>query len=274
MPTPEERRALRRERLKGLPINRMIPNMLTLLALCAGMSSIRFALLDRYDLAALAILAAAILDGLDGRVARILKGASKFGAELDSLSDFVSFGVAPALTLYLWVMLGAGAAAWLPVLFYAMCAALRLARFNTALEDDSPPAWTRNYFTGVPSPAGAGLALLPLILANLFGDEVFRRPEVVGFVLVAVGILMVSTLPTFSFKKFKVDHRWVLPMMLVVGLLAATMISAPWAGVAALLLLYLASIPVAVRSYRTLKERDAQEAAKRQEEEPGPQLSP
>jgi CDP-diacylglycerol--serine O-phosphatidyltransferase len=266
MLTPEERRALRRERLKGLPINRMIPNMLTLLALCAGLSSIRFALLDRFDMAALAILVAAILDGLDGRVARILKGASKFGAELDSLSDFVSFGVAPALTLYLWVMVGAGPGAWLPVLFFAMCAALRLARFNTALEDESPPAWTRNYFTGVPSPAGAGLALLPLILANLFGEAFFRQPEVVGFFLVGVGILMVSTLPTFSFKKFKVDHRWVLPIMLVVGLLAATLISAPWAGVAALLILYLASIPLAVSSHRRLRRRDAEEAAARRDE--------
>ncbi|MEO5335985.1 MAG: phosphatidylcholine/phosphatidylserine synthase [Magnetospirillum sp. WYHS-4] len=271
--TTAERRALRRERLKGLPINRMIPNMLTLLALCAGLSSIRFALLDRFDLAALAILVAAIFDGLDGRVARILKGASKFGAELDSLSDFLSFGVAPALTLYLWALRDTGPGAWLLVLFYVMCAALRLARFNTALEDDTPPAWTRNYFTGVPSPAGAGLVLLPLILAHLFGDDPFRGTEAIGFFLVAAGALMVSTLPTFSFKKFKVDHRFVLPMMLFFGLMAATMISAPWAGAATLLILYLASIPLAVRSYRALKKRDAADLAA-SSDAPDQQVSP
>lgn len=256
MPTPEKR-ARRRERLRGLHINRMIPNMLTLLALCAGLSAVRFALLDRFDMAALAILVAAILDGLDGRVARILKGASKFGAELDSLSDFVSFGVAPAVALYLWALHPGTAIVWLPVLVYAMCAALRLARFNTAIEDDSPPTWTRNYFTGVPSPAGAGLVLLPLILAHIFGEDLFRRPEVVSFFLVAVGALMVSTIPTFSFKKFKVDHRWVLPIMLGFGLMAASLVSAPWASVAVLLLLYLASMPFAVRSFRGLLKRDA-----------------
>lgn len=250
-------KAAGRQRLRGLHINRMIPNILTLLAVCAGLSAIRFALVDRFDLSALAVLVAAVLDGLDGRIARILKGSSKFGAELDSLSDFVSFGVAPALTLYLWAMQDAGRLAWFLVLFYSICAALRLARFNTALEDPNPPAWTRNYFTGVPSPAAAGLVLLPLVLAHLFGDALFRHPEVVGVFLVGVGILMVSSIPTFSGKKFRIHPRWVLPLMLFIGLGAASLVSVPWWTMAVLLVGYLVTIPFSVRSYRALQKRDS-----------------
>ncbi len=253
-----------RPRIRELHINRMIPNMLTLLAVCAGLTAIRFAFNSQWDLAAVAILAAAVLDGLDGRIARILKGASKFGAELDSLSDFLSFGVAPAVMLYLWALTDAGRFAWITVLLYTICAALRLARFNVADDEPTESGWTRNYFIGVPSPAGAGLVLLPLILAQLFGDEFFRNTAVVCIFLIGVGALMVSSLPTFSFKKIKVAHKLVLPVMLLIGLAIAALISAPWATVATLMLVYLATIPFSVRSYVALKgtkEEEKTEAA-------------
>ena len=149
-------RPVRRPRLKALPFNRMIPNILTLLALCAGLTSIRFGLLEQWQLAVVALFAAAIFDGLDGRVARILKGTSKFGAELDSLSDFISFGVAPAIVLYLWTMQTWGNIGWLVVLIFSVCCALRLARFNTNLDEPNTPPWAVNFFTGVPAPAAGG----------------------------------------------------------------------------------------------------------------------
>ena len=267
-----------RERLKGLPVNRMIPNALTLGAVCAGLTAIRFALDARWEMAALAILVAAILDGLDGRVARILKGSSKFGAELDSLSDFVSFGVAPPLTLYLWALQDTGRFGWALVLFFAICAALRLARFNVDTEGEATaPGWTRNYFTGVPSPAAAGLVMLPLILSQLVGDTPFRRPEIVAVLLVLVGALMVSTIPTYSFKKFRIQPKWILPLMLFVGVTAALLITAPWGAMALILILYMLSIPFSVRTHAVLRKRDAEAAAQAdgtETEETPAQLAP
>jgi len=143
-------------RLRDQSLNRLIPNMLTVMALCAGLTSIRYTLDQRWELAAIAIVIAAVLDGLDGRIARLLDGASKFGAELDSLSDFISFGVAPALLLYYWCMRGAGGIGWVLALLFAVCCALRLARFNTKLDNTDLPAWTSRFFTGVPAPAGDG----------------------------------------------------------------------------------------------------------------------
>lgn len=240
---------------KHLPFNKMIPNILTLLALSAGMTAIRFALQDKWEFAAMAILVAAVLDGLDGRVARILKGSSKFGAELDSLSDFLCFGVAPAIMLYLWTMDDAGRFGWGLVLLFPVCSSLRLARFNTALEDPHKPAWASNFFTGVPSPAGAGLVLLPLILSFQFGDDFFRSPGVVGFFLVGTGALLVSSLPTFSFKKFKVPSSWILPTMLLVGLFAAMIISAPWLTLSIVLLVYIGTFPFSFRAHRKLAKK-------------------
>ncbi|MBL6946522.1 MAG: CDP-diacylglycerol--serine O-phosphatidyltransferase [Rhodospirillales bacterium] len=245
----------RRRRLRALPFNRMIPNILTLLALCAGLTAIRFGLVGEWEKAFLAIMAAAILDGLDGRIARILKGTSKFGAELDSLADFVSFGVVPPMLLYLWTMQEAGRFGWILVLLYSVCMVLRLARFNTLLEDVEQPAWTANFFTGVPAPMGAGLVLLPMALWFVTESDLFRNAYLVSFVMVGVSALLVSRIPTFSFKKVKVTNRWVLPTMLFVGLYAALLINAPWATVAATLLLYLASIPFGIRAYRRMQER-------------------
>ena len=248
-------RPTRRRRLKGLPFNRMIPNILTLLALCAGMTAMRFAIEERWEHAVLALVAAAVLDTLDGRVARILKGTSKFGAELDSLSDFVNFGVAPAMLLYMWTMRDAGRFGWILALLFSVCCVLRLARFNTNLDEPDTPPWAYNYFTGVPAPAGAGLVLLPLVLSFQFGEVVFRNPWVVGLFMVVVSGLLVSRIPTYALKKFKVPHPWVLPTMMFVGLFAASIVSAPWLTLSIVLIVYVASIPFSVRAFRTLKSQ-------------------
>lgn len=246
MPMPERRR----QRLKGLHINRMIPNVLTLLALAAGLSALRFSLQERWELAVLAILVAAILDGLDGRIARILKGASRFGAELDSLSDFLCFGVAPAFTLYLWALVDAGRLGWALVLLLCICCALRLARFNTDVEEEAPPAWSRNFFVGVPSPAGAGLALFPLVLWFQTDAEFLRHPLIVGTFMLATSLLLVSRVRTFTFKKVRIAQSWVLPAMLGVGLYLALLFSAPWITLTLTLAAYMASIPFSVRLYQ------------------------
>jgi len=252
-------RPVRRPRLKGLPFNRMIPNILTLLALCAGLTAIRFGLQDKWQPAVLALFAAAIFDGLDGRVARILKGTSKFGAELDSLSDFISFGVAPAILLYLWTMQTWGRFGWLVVLVYSVCCALRLARFNTNLDEPNAPSWAVNFFTGVPAPAAGGLVVVPLILSFQFGDTFVRHPAFVAVFLITVAALMVSRIPTFAMKKFKVAHRMVLPLMLLIGLFAASLMSAPWVTLSALAMIYIGSIPYSIRMYRKLERETAQE---------------
>ena len=247
--------ASQRRRRARLPINVLIPNMLTLLALCSGLTAVRFAYEARWEYAMLGILAAAILDALDGRIARLLKGTSKFGAELDSLSDMICFGVAPGLILYFWSLEKLGRLGWILVLLYAVACVLRLARFNTAIEDPDVPAWASTFFTGVPSPAAAGLVLLPMVISfNLF-EEYVRRPEVVAVFMVLVSFLMVSRIPTYSFKKVRLRPSLILPLMIAVGLIAASMLSAPWVTLSGVLVAYIISIPLAVRSYRAMCQR-------------------
>jgi len=242
----------KRPKRQRLSLNVMIPNMLTLLALSSGLTAIRFAYEGRWEHAALAILAAAILDALDGRIARLLKGTSKFGAELDSLADILSFGVAPPMMLYFWSLENMGRFGWILVVLFAVSCALRLARFNTAAEDPDPPAWASTFFSGVPAPAAAGLVLLPMIISfNLF-EEYVRRPEVVSVFMVVVAMLMISSIPTYSFKKVKLSPKLVLPLMVTVGLVIASMLSAPWVTLSGILAAYMISIPFAVRSYRAI----------------------
>jgi CDP-diacylglycerol---serine O-phosphatidyltransferase len=237
-------------RLRGLPVNSLIPNILTVLAVCAGLTSVRFALAEQWQFAVMAIALAALLDALDGRVARMLKGTSKFGAELDSLSDFVSFGVAPALILYRWTMSELGGIGWILVLAYAVCCGLRLARFNTALEDPDEPEFAANYFTGVPAPAAAGLVLLPMMISFQVGDDFFRLALLNAVNLIFVAFMMVSQIPTFSFKKMRVKKESVLPVLIVVGLLGAVVASYPWFVLSAICAVYMAIIPVSWRSWR------------------------
>ncbi|HLJ63820.1 MAG TPA: CDP-diacylglycerol--serine O-phosphatidyltransferase, partial [Stellaceae bacterium] len=249
----ERMRARMRMRPKGhLPFNVMIPNVLTLLALCAGMTAIRLALVGKFESSVAAIIIAGVLDGIDGRIARLLKGTSSLGAQLDSLSDFVSFGVAPAILLYLWTMERFSSVGWVLALLYAVACALRLARFNTQIGAQVPP-YAYNFFIGVPSPAGAGLVMIPLVMSFQFGDGFFRAPLLNAITLAAVGALMVSRVPTFSFKRFHVPGKWVLPLLLVVGGLAAFLTTEPWATFLAVELLYLVSIPLSIRSYYRLR---------------------
>lgn len=247
------RRKLRVRPIRGLSFNRMIPNILTLLALCAGMTAIRFALGDNYHQAVIAILIAGILDGIDGRIARLLKGTSEFGAELDSLSDFVSFGVAPALLVYVWTLHGLASIGWMVALLFAVCCALRLARFNTQIGADLP-SYAYNFFTGVPAPAAAGLALLPMVLQFELGWEGFRTPWFSAVVLAAVAALMVSRVPTFSMKRIHVPREWVLGLLVVIGALAALATTEPWATLLVIGFLYIASIPWSIKAYLRLRQ--------------------
>ncbi len=249
-----------RQRLRSFHINRMIPNTLTLLALAAGLSSLRFALNERWDMAVLAIVVAGILDGLDGRIARILNGATRFGAELDSLSDFLCFGVAPAIILYLWALSEAGRLGWALVLMFCIGCALRLARFNADIDEPEPPPWHRNFFVGLPSPAGAGLALLPIMLWFQVDLTFLRSPLFVGVVMVVVAALLVSRVRTFSFKKVRIPHRLVLPTMLAIGIYLAFLVSAPWLTLTLTGIAYALSIPFSDRTFRSLKEAHSRTA--------------
>ena len=246
-----------RPRLRDQSFNRLIPNILTVLALCAGLTSIRFAFQERWEMAVFAIVIAGVLDGLDGRIARLLDGSSKFGAELDSLSDFLAFGVAPALLLYYWTMKSVVGLGWALALLFAVCCALRLARFNTKVDNADLPAWTGRFFTGVPAPAGAGLVLLPVFATFEFGSGFFDHPIVTGGAMVAVSLLMVSRVPTYSFKRIKVPHDYVLPTLLGVGLFAAFLVGLPWLTLMAVGVLYLASLPLSYVAHRRLSRQAA-----------------
>lgn len=242
---------MRRPRRGGLSdrsLNRMVPNVLTLLALCAGMTAIRFAMNGNFIGAVFAIIVAGVFDGLDGRIARLLKSTSSFGAELDSLSDFVSFGVAPAAVLYLWTMSGLRGLGWAIVLFYAVCCALRLARFNTEIGSDRP-AYASLFFTGVPAPAGAGLVMVPMFLSFEWGDWLFRSPYLNAVTVAGVALLMVSKVPTVSLKRLRVPHRLVVPSLLGVGLLAAFVTTAPWLTLTVIGIVYVGSIPLTIRAH-------------------------
>lgn len=244
---------LRPPRLNGLSINNLLPNMLTMLNLASGMTAMRFAIDSQWKEAVLAIAAGALFDMLDGRIARLLNAQSKFGEELDSLADVVSFGVAPALILYLWTLHDLRSIGWIVALMLGGCAALRLARFNTMLGGAAEkPAFAYNYFTGVPVPAGAFLALLPLIATLEAGPGWFDRPWIiVPWTLVVAG-LMISAVPTFSMKGLRVPQRFVVFLLLGVGTVAASLVSAPWMTLAALGLAYIVSIPFSARRYKLL----------------------
>jgi CDP-diacylglycerol---serine O-phosphatidyltransferase len=250
-------RLRRRRRLSPLSVNRMIPSVLTLLALCAGMTAIRFAINGKFQYAVFAIIAAGIFDGLDGRIARLLNATSRFGAELDSLADFVSFGVAPAALLYLWTMAQWHSLGWAIVLFYAVCCALRLARFNTELVTEPPPRWRANFFSGAPAPAGAGLLMLPMFLGFQWGDWIARSPYLNGVWITGIALLMISTVPTVSLKRIRIPHHFVVPSLLGVGLLTAFFTTAPWPTLICIGAVYLGSIPLTVHASWRLRRASA-----------------
>jgi CDP-diacylglycerol--serine O-phosphatidyltransferase len=253
----------RRRRFKAIPVRMLLPNLITLLALCAGLTSIRMAIENRLDLALAAIAFAALLDGIDGRIARMLKGTSRFGAELDSLADFVNFGVAPALILYFWGLHELKSAGWIVALVFAICAALRLARFNVMIDDPNKPAWAGNFFTGIPAPAGAITVLLPIYLNFLGVSNGLITVWLTFFYTLAIALLMVSKLPVFSGKRVgkQVPPDMVLPVFVVVVLFFALLISYPWEVLTVGTLAYLGCLPFGWLSYREYQRKDEAAAA-------------
>ena len=250
-----------RKRLRAQPLIHLVPNMFTVLALCAGLTSIRYALDGRFELAVALVVVAGVLDGLDGRSARLLKISSKLGAQLDSLADFLSFGVAPAMLVYLWSLNQVPAFGWALALLFATCCAMRLARFNTELEATDRPVWMSRFFTGMPAPAAAGCAMIPMLIAFAFDAQWPRAWPLNAVMLIAIAYLMVSRIPTFSIKTVLVRVRpeWVLPTLIGVGLLVAALSSAPWHTLLAVGVMYLASLPVGWWSAYQLRRRDEAE---------------
>jgi CDP-diacylglycerol---serine O-phosphatidyltransferase len=259
----DRRRLLRRPRFRAIPVRTLVPNVITLLALCAGLTAIRLSVEDRLEWALAAIVFAAMLDGIDGRVARMLKGTSRFGAELDSLADFVNFGVAPALILYFWGLHELKSAGWIAALTFAICAALRLARFNVMVEDPDRPAWAGNYFVGLPAPGGAITVLLPIYVQFLgLPHSEFVVPVTFVYTL-AIAFLMVSRLPVLSGKRVgkRVSPELVLPVFVVIVLFFALLISYPWEVLTIGTIIYLVTLPLGWFSYREALRKTAAAAA-------------
>jgi CDP-diacylglycerol--serine O-phosphatidyltransferase len=235
------------------PAARLLPNAVTVLAVCAGLSAVQFALIGQWDRAIGAVAVAAVLDGLDGRIARLLDASSKMGAELDSLCDGVSFGVAPALVVYIWT-LNEYRIGWVIALIFAVCMLLRLARFNTLLDDTEAPPYAKEFFVGVPAPAGGLLLMLPLALEIQLGSGWWSSQVVVQLWTIAVAVLLISRLPTLSVKSVRVPARAVAPLLVGVALLAAAVVQYPMAALVAALLLYLIHLPYSVRRYLWLSK--------------------
>jgi CDP-diacylglycerol---serine O-phosphatidyltransferase len=256
-----ERDPDRPRRFRAIPVRLLLPNLVTLLALCAGLTGIRLAFEGKMELALAAIVFAAFLDGIDGRLARLIKGQSKFGAELDSLADFMNFGCAPALFLYLWGLGALGNVGWIAAMVFAICGALRLARFNVMADDPDKPAWSANFFTGVPAPAGALVVMLP-IYVDLLGLGK-AAPALTLVYTLAIAFLMVSRLPVFSGKRVgkRVRPEMVLPTIVAFVLFFALLIAYPWQVLALGTLLYLACLPLGWHSYREYERKDREALA-------------
>jgi CDP-diacylglycerol---serine O-phosphatidyltransferase len=253
----------RRRRFRAIPVRTLVPNVITLLALCAGLTSIRLAAEGKLEWAVAAIVFAAVLDGVDGRVARLLKGTSKFGAELDSLADFVNFGVAPAVILYFWGLHELKSAGWIAAMVFAISAGLRLARFNVMIEDPNRPAWAGNFFVGMPAPAGAITVLLPIYVFFLGMPRLaFVAPVTLVYTL-AIAFLMVSRLPVYSGKRvgMRIPPEMVLPAFVLVVLFIALLLSYPWEVLTVGTLIYLGSLPFGWLSYREYERKHAETSA-------------
>lgn len=246
--TPRRKRV---RQLRSIPVRQIVPNLVTLLALCAGLTSMRMSIELRFDAAIAAIAIAAFLDGIDGRVARFLKSTSRFGAELDSLTDFLNFGVAPAVLLYVWALDELRSLGWIAAMIFAICAALRLARFNVAIDAPGRPEWQGNYFVGVPAPAGAMISLFPIYLEFVGAPHGFLTAPIVLVYTIGMGLLMVSQVPTWSGKLLgrRIAREMVLPIFVLVVLYVALLLSFPFETMAISTLLYLACLPLAWTTY-------------------------
>jgi CDP-diacylglycerol--serine O-phosphatidyltransferase len=261
MPVDPKYPEMRRRRFRPIPVRMLVPNVITLLAICAGLTAIRLSTEGRMELAVAAIVFAAVLDGLDGRVARMIKGQSKFGAELDSLADFVNFGVAPGLILYFWQLHELNNGGWIAAMVFAISGGLRLARFNATMDDPNKPAFAANYFTGVPAPAGAITVLLPIYLGFL---GLPMPPAILtALYTLLIAFLMVSRLPVFSGKtvRMRVPPEMVLPVFVSTVFFVALLIGYPWHILSAGSVLYLLSLPAGWKSYRDHQRNAAAQAA-------------
>ncbi len=243
--------------MRGIPLRTIAPNAVTALALCAGLTAIRFGIAGEWDKAVIATIIAAVLDGIDGRVARMLNGTSRFGAELDSLSDVIAFGVSPALLMYLWSLQEIPRYGWLFALAMALCCALRLARFNAAIDTDDQPHKSAGFLTGVPAPAGAGLALLPLYLWLETGSEWAREPYLVAPWLAFVAFLMISNIATFSWGSIRPRRSVRLEVIALAALVGAAIFSVPWIMLSIICLVYVILIPFSIRNYGRIKRLKA-----------------
>jgi CDP-diacylglycerol--serine O-phosphatidyltransferase len=234
----------------------MVPNAITAAALCVGLTGIRFAIAGDFEKSVQAIILAGLLDGIDGRAARLLKAQSRFGAELDSLADSISFGVAPALIIYLWTLQSLPRLGWFAALAFAICCVLRLARFNARLDTDDQPHKSAGFLTGVPAPVGAGLAFLPMYLWIASGrNEMFAAPLPVGLWTTLIAFLMISSVPTLSWAKLRPRRSIRLELIAVTGLIVAALLTEPWPTLVALSVGYLALIPVGLAGYARIRRQ-------------------
>jgi len=270
-----EPRRLRMKRV--IPLRALIPNAITIAALCAGLTAVRFAVAGDYDRAVLAIIVAGVLDGIDGRVARLLKGTSKFGAELDSLSDVTAFGVAPALIIYFWFLDELPKFGWVEALAHAVCAALRLARFNSQLDVDDQPHKQHGFLTGVPAPVGAGLTLSPMFLAEAIGPTGLDVPLLgagaTAIIVATTAFLMVSNLPTYSWKSISIRPEYRLFALVFVALFVAALLTEPFMTLSIISIVYAATIPFSIRAFRRVRRLGAAlptPAADRETQGPAP----
>jgi CDP-diacylglycerol--serine O-phosphatidyltransferase len=242
---------------RRIPFRAMIPNAVTALALCFGLTGVSLAIGNHWEKALGSVILAGVLDGLDGRIARLLRAQSRFGAELDSLSDNIAFGTAPALILFLWSLRAEPRFGWVAALSLAVCCALRLARFNARLDAAEQPHKSAGFNTGVPAPAGAGLAFIPIYLWLITGDDRFRAwPGVMGWTIF-IAVLMISSLPTYSWSSIRIRPSWRMFALAGLAMFGASLLVAPWPTLLVLASLYLIMIPVALLSYERVKRRRA-----------------
>ena len=249
-------------RFKPVPLRLLLPNLVTLLSMCSGLTGMRLAIEGRLDLAVIAILVAAVLDGLDGRIARMMKGTSRFGAELDSLSDFVSFGVAPAVILYVFALKELHGLGWIISLLFASASALRLARFNVMIDDPARPLWQKDFFVGMPAPAGALTALLPVYLTLIDMPLPAGTVLVQALYLLFIAFMMISRIPTYAGKTIgtRVPRALVVPLFILVVVAVAMLAAMPFEMLAAITLIYLVCIPWMVQRYRRFERMDQEDA--------------
>jgi CDP-diacylglycerol--serine O-phosphatidyltransferase len=244
----------------GLTLRALVPNAITAGALCVGLTGIRFAIAGDFEKSVMAIILAGVLDGIDGRAARLLKAQSRFGAELDSLADSISFGVAPALIIYLWALQDLPRLGWFAALAFAICCVLRLARFNARIDVDDQPHKSAGFLTGVPAPVGAGLAFLPMYLWIASGRSEFADPRLVGGWLAIIAFLLISSLPTLSWARMRPRRSVRLEVIAFAGLLIAALLTEPWLTLVAISVGYLLLIPVGLAVYAKVRRQRADRA--------------